>query len=204
MSFSDTQNHQNLDSDINIITNFSTYFIRPKCSWKTWLRREAAIFCVCRKQKFRILICLSLRNLHHGATINLILFLQMVRQGESWFFGNWNGSTFLGLTTYKRSFGMTISFTSLLNSASCKLTTVYGPCRDPARSDFVLWLPSDSIATDENWLFLEDFSFYRSLEDRNKHGENVQDTLIFNDIIGHLGLVEFSLKGRAFTWSNMQ
>ena len=30
------------------------------------------------------------------------------------------------------------------------------------------------------------------------------DTLIFNDIIGHLGLVELPLKGQAFTWSNMQ
>jgi hypothetical protein len=32
----------------------------------------------------------------------------------------------------------------------------------------------------------------------------VLDTLIFNDIIGHLGLVELPLKGQAFTWSNMQ
>lgn len=27
---------------------------------------------------------------------------------------------------------------------------------------------------------------------------------MFNDAIGHLGLVELPLKGRAFTWSNMQ
>jgi hypothetical protein len=52
--------------------------------------------------------------------------------------------------------------------------------------------------------FLGNFNFYRSLEDRNKPGENIQDTLIFNDVIGHLGLVELPLKGRAFTWSNMQ
>ena len=30
------------------------------------------------------------------------------------------------------------------------------------------------------------------------------DTLIFNDVIGHLGLVELPLKGRAYTWSSMQ
>lgn len=29
-------------------------------------------------------------------------------------------------------------------------------------------------------------------------------TQIFNDVIDHLGLVELPLKGRAFTWSNMQ
>jgi len=27
---------------------------------------------------------------------------------------------------------------------------------------------------------------------------------IFNDIIGHLGLIELPIKGRKFTWSNMQ
>jgi hypothetical protein len=32
----------------------------------------------------------------------------------------------------------------------------------------------------------------------------MSNTLIFNDLIGHLGLVELPLKGRAFTWSNMQ
>ena len=49
-----------------------------------------------------------------------------------------------------------------------------------------------------------DFNFYRSLQYRNRSGGNLNDTLIFNDIIGHLGLVEILLKGRAFTWSNMQ
>ena len=31
----------------------------------------------------------------------------------------------------------------------------------------------------------------------------MQDTLLFNDVIGHLGLIELPLKGRSFTWSNM-
>ena len=66
------------------------------------------------------------------------------------------------------------------------------------------WLKSHTITSDENWLFLGDFNFYHLLEDRNKPGGNVLDTLIFNDVIGHLGLVELPLKGRAFTWSNMQ
>jgi endonuclease/exonuclease/phosphatase family metal-dependent hydrolase len=28
--------------------------------------------------------------------------------------------------------------------------------------------------------------------------------MLFNEIIGHLGLLELPLKGRSFTWSNMQ
>lgn len=49
-----------------------------------------------------------------------------------------------------------------------------------------------------------DFNFYRSLENRNKLGGSLTDTLIFNDAIDHLGFIELQLKGRAFTWSNMQ
>jgi hypothetical protein len=48
------------------------------------------------------------------------------------------------------------------------------------------------------------FQFLQVFENRNKPGGNVADTLIFNDIIVHLGLEELPLKGRAFTWSNMQ
>ena len=76
---------------------------------------------------------------------------------------------------------------------------MYCPCTEPDR-----WFRGHNIADTENWIFLGDFNFYRSISDRNRPGGNIQDTLIFNDAIGHLGLVELPLKGRAFTWSNMQ
>jgi hypothetical protein len=60
------------------------------------------------------------------------------------------------------------------------------------------------IQDEDNWLFMGDFNFYRSLDNRNKSRGNLQDTFVFNDIISQLGLVEIPIKGRAFTWSNMQ
>jgi hypothetical protein len=90
------------------------------------------------------------------------------------------------------------------NNDDWKLTTVYGPCDEPARSQFIAWFHGHDFADPENWLFLGDFNFYRSINNRNRPGVNVADTLIFNDAIGHLGLVELPLKGRAYTWSNMQ
>jgi hypothetical protein len=51
---------------------------------------------------------------------------------------------------------------------------------------------------------LGDFNFYISLSDRNKDGGNMNDIMIFNEIINNLGLMEIPLKGRKFTWSNMQ
>ena len=60
------------------------------------------------------------------------------------------------------------------------------------------------IQFEENWLLLGDFNFMRSIENRNQPGGGVNDIFLFNEIIGHLGLIELPIKGRQYTWSNMQ
>ena len=97
-----------------------------------------------------------------------------------------------------------MAFTSVHNGEQWKLTNVYGPCDEPERSDFINWFRNCDVNDTTNWIFLGGFNFYRSLEDRNRAGGNLADTLIFNDAIGHLGPIELPLKGRSFTWSNMQ
>jgi hypothetical protein len=42
------------------------------------------------------------------------------------------------------------------------------------------------------------------VENRNRDGANVQDMFTFNEIISNLSLVELPIKGRSYTWSNMQ
>ena len=115
-----------------------------------------------------------------------------------------NGSYFFGLVIDRQHFAIMIEFTSRHTMESWKLTTVYGPCTEPDRSNFITWFSAHQIADDDNRLFLGDFNFYRSLQDRNREGGNLQDTLIFSEAIGELGLVELPLKGKAYTWSNMQ
>lgn len=115
----------------------------------------------------------------------------------------WNSSCFVGQVIDKQQFGMTVHFSSVYSSEAWYLTNVYGPWVEPARSEFITWFRSHQIADDDNWIFMGDFNFYRSLQNRNKLGGCLADTLIFNDAIGHLGLIELQLKGRAFTWSNM-
>ena len=66
------------------------------------------------------------------------------------------------------------------------------------------WLYHLTIPLDENWLLLGDFNFIRSLDNRNLPGGDINDIFLFNEIIGHLGLLELPIKGRSFTWSNMQ
>lgn len=55
-----------------------------------------------------------------------------------------------------------------------------------------------------NWIFLGDFNFIRSTKNQNRPGGDMNAMFTFNGIISHLGLIELPLKGRAFTWSNMQ
>jgi hypothetical protein len=86
----------------------------------------------------------------------------------------------------------------MLNLVSWELVVVYGR-RQPARDQFVNWLYSLEIDDEELWLTVGDFNFYRNTENRNRPGGNFSDTLVFNNIINHLGLVELPLKGRRYT-----
>jgi hypothetical protein len=74
------------------------------------------------------------------------------------------------------------------------MSTVYGPCHEPDRTNFVNWLLYHDVQDHGNWLFFGDFNFYRSLANRNKLGGNLSDTLVFNDLLGHLGFIELPLK----------
>ena len=116
----------------------------------------------------------------------------------------WNSSLFNGDIIESNKFSITVKFSSLHNGHHWFLTTVYGPCQGPDRNDFVLWLNNLQIDDTVNWMIMGDFNFYRSLSDRNKSGGNMNDIMIFNEIISNLGLLEIPLKGRKYTWSNMQ
>ena len=70
--------------------------------------------------------------------------------------------------------------------------------------DFSSWLFNLNIPSNENWLILGDFNFIRSLTNRNKPGGDAADMLLFNEFIHAQSLMELPVKGRSFTWSNMQ
>lgn len=116
----------------------------------------------------------------------------------------WCDSIFRRTLLSSNNFALCISFTSRHNNDSWFLAAIYGPCRGQERDVFVSWLQSFQLQPSEAWIFLGDFNFYRSVENRNKPGADMNDIFIFNNIISSLGLVEIPFKGRSFTWSNMQ
>jgi hypothetical protein len=115
----------------------------------------------------------------------------------------WNSSIFAGVLVEIQRYSVVVNFTSKHNADSWTLVIVYGPCKGIERDNFISWLYNLTILVDSLWLLLGDFDFIRSDENRNRPGGDVNDMFIYNDIIGHLGLIELPLKGRRFTWSNM-
>jgi hypothetical protein len=101
-------------------------------------------------------------------------------------------------------FAISVHFTSKQSTQKWTLVNVYGPCNGDLRDHFVQWLYNLNIPDDEDWLILGDFNFIRSPAYRNKPGGNVDDMLISNDIIRAQNLKELPIKGRKYTWINMQ
>jgi hypothetical protein len=116
----------------------------------------------------------------------------------------WNSSVFSGVLMDSQRFGLIFNFTSTHNSANWTLVSVYGPCQGTDRDNFVDWLYNIQIPPDHNWLILGDFNFIRSPDNRNKPGGDINDMFLFNEVTGHLGLLELQLIGRKYTWSNKQ
>mgnify|MGYP000873743625 CR=1 FL=1 len=116
----------------------------------------------------------------------------------------WCSSQFVGQIIHQFPFAITIKMTSVQTNESWFLSNIYGPCEGPERAMFTDWMYSLNIETEDLWLFMGDFNFMRSLENRNLLGGNVDDVIKFNEIISHLGLFEIPIKGRRYTWSNMQ
>ena len=85
-----------------------------------------------------------------------------------------------------------------------KLVNIYGPCQGDQRTSFTNWLFDLDIPSTEDWLLLGDFNYIHSQKNRNKPGGDVNDMFTFNDFIREQCLTELPIKGRNFTWSNMQ
>jgi exonuclease III len=87
----------------------------------------------------------------------------------------WSSRVFSVVTVDSESFALRLQVTSVHNLAVWNLITVYGPTREPARTNFVSWLFSLDIAPEDQFLILGDFNFYRTNSNRNRPGGNTND-----------------------------
>lgn len=119
-------------------------------------------------------------------------------------FVGWNSAVFDGQIVVQTDHAIVLNMKACVNADSLNLVNVYGPSSGLERDVFVQWLNDLDIDANDNWIVMGDFNFYRSLENRNKPGGDINDIFIFNEIISNLGLLEVPLNGRNYTWSNMQ
>ncbi|XP_073358055.1 uncharacterized protein [Aegilops tauschii subsp. strangulata] len=84
------------------------------------------------------------------------------------------------------------------------LTNIYGPCQGEARERFLDWFKHIYMPDDMQWIIMGDFNYIRYPSNMSRSGGNFSDMLRFNEAINALALVEIPLKGRSFTWTNMQ
>jgi hypothetical protein len=70
--------------------------------------------------------------------------------------------------------------------------------------NFLNWMKHIQLAQEVDWLIVGDFNLIRGPHNRNKPGGNVQDMLLFNEVISAQGWIELPLHGRKYTWSNKQ
>ena len=116
----------------------------------------------------------------------------------------WNSAIFTGTVLFQEDFALLIKFRSTQSAQEWTLVNVYGPCQGDPRVIYTQWLHNLHIPSNEDWLLLGDFNYIRSPDNRNKPGGNPNDMIAFNDFIRSQQLIELPIKGRAYTWSNMQ
>jgi hypothetical protein len=116
----------------------------------------------------------------------------------------WDSSVLSGDRVFQNSFPLSVDFKSAKDDGAWTLTNIYAPCQDAQQLAFLSWFHNIQVADDVDWLIVGDFNLIRSPNDRNKPGGNINEMLLFNEAISNLGLIEIPLKGKKFTWSNMQ
>lgn len=116
----------------------------------------------------------------------------------------WCSHVFDGTVFLSERFALGVEFSSKQSAMRWKLVNIYGPCQGDQRTSFTNWLFDLDIPSTEDWLLLGDFNYIRSPENRNKPGGDVNDMFTFNDFIREQCFTELPIKGRNFTWSNMQ
>ena len=84
------------------------------------------------------------------------------------------------------------------------ISNIYGPCHNDDRTEFFDWLSNIDASQMDHWILMGDFNLIRSPLDRNRPGGDTNNMLIFNSLLQQQDLVEIPIKGRNFTWSNMQ
>jgi hypothetical protein len=112
--------------------------------------------------------------------------------------------SFDGVLVSSNGYSVTVQLTSKQPGMSFHVAIIYGPAASTKKANFISWLYNFDTSVIEDWLISGDFNLLRSLSDRSRPRGDINEMILFNELIHRLDLVEISFQGRNFTWSNMQ
>lgn len=95
----------------------------------------------------------------------------------------WNSNLYRGTLVHHNSFSITVKLDCNLSRKSFHLTNIYGPSNSVDKGAFIFWLYNLDTTPFDDWILAGDFNFIRCLENRNRPGANINDMLLFNDLI---------------------
>lgn len=102
----------------------------------------------------------------------------------------------------------TYSITTLLSSSTTGtkffLTNVYGPPSWDGKKEFFAELVQLKVHCVGKWIICGDFNCTRGQEERRGKHWSTRATVLFNQLIMDLAMVDPPMSNQAFTWSNMQ
>jgi exonuclease III len=109
-----------------------------------------------------------------------------------------------GIIISQNTFHITVALTSTFTDKTWYITNIYAPCNIDGRNEFIQWFADLDSSQYDLWMSVGEFNLIKSSKDRNRPGGNVNNMIMFNSLIQIHDLEEIPLKGRAYTWSNMQ
>lgn len=103
---------------------------------------------------------------------------------------------------YTTEHTITANICSLADNTKWSITGVYGPQSDEDKVNFLAEFASIKLLTNPAWIALGDFNLICSAGDKNMGRINHRMIQRFNRTLDDLQLIELSLNGKRFTWSN--
>jgi hypothetical protein len=106
--------------------------------------------------------------------------------------------------SHEHIFEISVEFSCTVSNEKWVIANIYGPTIEEGGNIFTTWLFSLNHDDHDLWMILGDFNIMRSPNNRNRPGGDNNNMLLFNNIIQYLNLEEIPLKGRTYSWINMQ
>jgi hypothetical protein len=102
----------------------------------------------------------------------------------------WIFDRFLGDVILSNKYSITLKFNSLASRNSFHLTNIYGASSAVEKASVMNWLYNFDTSSIDEWILVRDFNLISSPDNRNWTGGNVDDMLLFDDLIQYLALVD--------------